>query len=282
MTNDTFEKRFLSGSELFGDDFTGSELESWFEDEREGYASLGVDDADGGANAGHGYGYHELNLRHGFRHLPIDRRFRHALGVGSARGLEFEPLAPRLEAVTILEPSDQLVGGPLLGGPLPLYVKPRPDGSMPFDDGTFDLTLCFGTLHHIPNVSRVVQEIARVTEAGGYVLIREPIISMGDWRTTRKPGVTKRERGIPLLVMRRIVEQAGLTVDREAVCVFPLIPRLGNLLGQPAYDSRSLTLIDELASRATRRLYRYHATNRAQKVRPTSAFLVCRKGAEAR
>ena len=63
----------------------------------------------------------------------------------------------------------------------------------------------------------------------------------------------------------------------ESVCVFPLLPRVGAALGRPAYDSRLLTLVDDLASRVTRPLYRYHATTSAQKVRPTSVFLVCRK-----
>ena len=280
MNRDTFEARFLSGAELYGDDFEGAELESWFEDEREGYASLGAGAADDDQVVGHEYGYHELNRRHGFRYLPRTQRFRHALGVGSARGLEFEPLVHRLDAVTILEPSDTLHGGPLSNGVQPHYVKPSPDGSMPFGDDTFDLILCFGTLHHIPNVSRVVTEMARVTEPGGYVLVREPIISMGDWRTVRKPGVTKRERGIPLAVMKRIVRDAGLEVDHESLCVFPLLPRVGKLLGRAAYRSRSLTLIDDFSSRVTRPLYRYHATTPAQKIRPTSVFLVCRKTPE--
>ena len=277
-TGRTFEERFLSGAELYGDDFSGAELAAWFDDEREGYADLG-DPSDGGP---HDYGYHQLNQRHGFRHLPAQRRFTHALGVGSALGLEFDPLAPRLDAVTILEPSDQLVGGPLRNGLKLDYVKPAPDGSMPFADATFDLTLCFGTLHHIPNVSRIVGEMARVTEPGGYVLIREPIISMGDWRNPRKPGVTKRERGIPLQVMRDIVAAAGMTIDHQSVCVFPLMPRVGKLLGRAAYDSRALTLVDDLASRATRPFYRYHAASSPQKVRPTSVFLVCRRGVSAR
>ena len=270
---DSFGERFLSGSELYGDDFTGADLESWFEDEREGYADLG----DPSENSLRGYGYHQLNQRHGFRHLPAGRRFRQALGVGSATGREFDPLSPRIDAVTILEPSDQLVGGPLPTGLQPVYVKPNADGSIPFADATFDLTICLGTLHHIPNVSRVVVEMARVSEPGGYLLVREPIVSMGDWRTTRKPGVTKRERGIPLTLMRQIIEGAGLRIEHESPCVFPLIPRVGKLLNQPTYDSKMLTLVDHLASLATRPLYRYHATTSAQKIRPTSVFMVCRR-----
>ena len=159
-------------------------------------------DADLGSGAqgesGYVYGYHALNIRHGFRHLPARRRFSHVLGVGSAYGAEFQPIIDRLDTVTILEPSDQLTGRAIGGRISPAYVKPNPSGMMPFDDGCFDLTVSMSVLHHIPNVSRVVAEMSRVTKRDGYTLIREPIVSMGDWRYQRKPGVTKRERGIPL------------------------------------------------------------------------------------
>jgi transposase InsO family protein len=79
--------------------------------------------------------------------------------------------------------------------------------------------------------------------------------------------------------MRQIVNTAGLGIEHESVCVFPLLPRLGRLLRRSAYDSKALTLVDQMVSRATLPLYRYHATTSAQKIRPTSAFLVCRRTA---
>ena len=269
----TFESRYLSGRQLYGDDFSADELDAWFADEREGYADLGSGADDGGSE----YGYHALNARHGFRFLPKGRRFEHALGVGSARADEFIPIADRLAQVTVLEPSDQLVGGPLPSGVRPSYVKPSHTGQMPMAAATFDLVLCFGTLHHIPNVSTVLREIGRVTRPDGWVLIREPVISMGDWRTARKPGVTKRERGIPHSLLMSMAEDAGLQVKQSHWCGFPVTPRVGARLSQPAYNSRALTVLDDIASRLTRPLYRYHAKSGWQKVRPTSAFLVCHK-----
>jgi SAM-dependent methyltransferase len=271
---ESFEDAFLSGRRLYGDDFLDQDLEAWFEDEREGYADLGSSADDGGTS----YGYHALNTCHGFRHLPQGRRFRHALGVGSAKAEEFTPISTRIERVTVLEPRDHLIGPPLPNGPTPTYVKPTPNGHMPFADETFDLVLCFGTLHHIPNVSTVLGEIGRVTTADGWALIREPVISMGDWRSARKPGVTKRERGIPRDLFVSLASAAGLHVLRARWCVFPGTPRLGRLLGRPAFDSPTLTVLDALASTATRPLYRYHAESPWQKVRPTSVFLVCTKG----
>ena len=45
------------------------------------------------------------------------------------------------------------------------------------------------------------------------------------------------------------------------------------------YEGEPSSLITQVASRVTRPLYRYHATTSRQKVRPTSVFLVCRRGA---
>jgi len=269
---DTFEQRYLTGAQLYGDDFAPEQIAEWFEDEREGYANLGSGDGDGS-----GYSYHQLNMRHGFRHLPAGRRFRHALGVGSAFGTEFEPIVDRLDAVTILDPSDQLVNT-TISGKLPIsYVKPVPIGIMPFPDATFDLVVCLDTLHHIPNVSTVLAEMGRVVEPGDYALIREPIVSMGDWRGQRKGG-TKRERGIPLALFREMVTAAGFTIEESRYCGFPGMSRLGRALGRPKYfNSAFLTAVDHAASIVARPLYRYHAASAWQKVRPTSLFVVARR-----
>jgi SAM-dependent methyltransferase len=267
----TFEDRYLSGRELYGDRFSQDEIDAWFEDEREGYADLGAGAGDPGA-----YSYHALNEWHGFRNLPRGRTFRAALGIGSAYGNEVRPIADRVRSFTILEPSDALVA-PQIGDLTPQYVKPHPSGVMPFDDGSFDLVLCFGTLHHIPNISAVLREVGRVVEPGGYALIREPIVSMGDWRYPRKPGVTKRERGIPLHLFRDAIRAAGFEIERSRLCVFPATSRLYRMTKRPPFNSRVVVVADRLACIATRPLYRYHPTARWQKIRPTSLYVVARR-----
>jgi len=267
----SFEARFLSGAELYGDDFGDDQIAAWFEDEREGYAELD--------EASECYAYHAVNELHGFGRLPSGLSFRNALGVGSSFGEEFLPIVDRLNAVTILEPSDRLVSGSIGGKVTPSYVKPTPDGRMPFPDEAFDLVVCFGVLHHIPNVTTVMREIGRVTEPGGYVLIREPIISMGDWRTQRKPGITARERGIPLALLTAMFAQSGLEIVRRRVCFFPLTTRIARMVGTPAYGSQILTRLDDWGSQITRPLYHYHAYRLWQKLRPTNAFYVARKPA---
>jgi SAM-dependent methyltransferase len=257
---------YFAGEKLYGDDFAPSQVQAWFDDEKEGYADLGA------KNAGrYRYVYHALNALHGFRHLPA-RSFAHALGLGSAYGDEFEPIAHRLDRITILEPSDTFARDTLFGMPV-AYVKPRADGTLPFADDTFDLITCLGVLHHIPNVSFVVGELYRCLKPAGYLLVREPVISMGDW-TRPRPGLTKRERGIPLPIFRHIFEDTGFTIRKETVCMFPLLPKLWQMFGKPAYNSAFATHTDRFFSRLLRWNLRYHATSPLQKFRPTSVYYV--------
>jgi SAM-dependent methyltransferase len=162
----TFEK-YADGKSLYGDDFSPEEIEAWFRDEQEGYYNLPEE-----RRAGL-YAYHALNWRQGFRHLPAGRLER-VLALGGAYGDELLPILDRAKNVTILEPSDGFLN------PRFEYVKPCASGRMPFGDNLFDLVTCFGVLHHIPNVSTVVREMARCTKPGGWLLIREPVHSMGN------------------------------------------------------------------------------------------------------
>ena len=179
----------LSGRVLYGDDFSSQEIAAWFEDEREGYFNLKYEPAQSEEGNTNAYGYEAIAHRHGFRWLPSGE-VNHVLGVGSATGAELAPLAKISKALTVLEPSDGFKTDTVHGRPVS-YVKPDASGVMPFPDACFDIVICFSVLHHIPNVSTVVREMARVVKPGGYVLLREPTHSMGDWRNPRR-GLTKR------------------------------------------------------------------------------------------
>jgi SAM-dependent methyltransferase len=277
---------FLSGRRLFGDDFGPDEIRAWFEDEAEGYADLGARDF-----ARYRYGYHALNRRHGIRYLP-KRRFQHALGVGSAYGEELAPLAPQIDRITVLEPSDAFRRETIEGVPSQ-YVKPRIDGRLPFADGAFDLITCLGVLHHIPNVSFVVSEFHRCLAPGGCVLMREPIVSMGDW-TRPRPGLTKRERGIPIGVFDAIVGRHPWKIVSRRFCVFRPLPKIwktrrssfrvfrplakiwttrGGLL----YNQPLAVWLDAVLSFAMQWNVRYHAQTAFGKLAPASIFYVLLK-----
>jgi SAM-dependent methyltransferase len=173
----------------------------------------------------------------------------------------------------ILDPSDQFVGARI--GPLvPRYVKPNVSGVIPFPDDCFDLLTCFGVLHHIPNVSFVIQEMARVTRPAGYIIVREPVVSMGDWRVPR-PGLTKRERGIPATLFRRAIEVAGLRVVKCTHCMFRPTMRVG--FTAKRYNTRLGAAMDAWLSRLFAWNNVYHPTKAWHKFRPAAMSFVLTK-----
>lgn len=264
-------ERALSGHCLHGDDFSQEEIERWFTDEREGFFSLYYGDDHEAESAPDVYTYEALAQLHGFRWLA-PRNYQHALGIGSATGAELRPVLERSERVTVLEPSDGFATTQIDGKPVN-YVKPHVSGVMPFADQSFDFIVCFSVLHHIPNVSTVISEMHRVLRPGGYVLLREPTHSMGDWRAGRR-GLTKNERGIPLPLFRNMIRSAGLNVVRETRCNFSLIPRLEPLLGKPVWTVPWVVHLDAWLCRLPLWPGRYHATRMWHKLRPTGVAYV--------
>src|SRR5262245_62041286 len=259
--------KYFSGASLYGDDFCFSEIQAWYEDEREGYANLGARDS-----SCYQYGYHFLNEHHGFHHLP-PMTFQKVLGLGSAYGDEFRPIAKRIQRLVIVDPSDAFVRTQVHGIPT-TYLKPAIDGCLPFDDQEFDLVTCLDVLHHIPNVSYVVSELYRCLRKAGFAILREPVVSMGDWRKPRR-GLTKRERGIPDQLFDRMIERVGFKLSSKSYCMFPLVPRLWNtIFRRAAYNSAIATYLDEWLSLATKWNLTYHATNPLRKLRPTVVYHV--------
>ena len=255
----------FSGKKLYGDDFSPEQIEQWYADEEEAYFELNKD-----RKRSYNYAYHALNKLAGFNYLP-DQDFNHALGIGSAYGDEFLPIIDRIKRVTILESSEGFRSDSVHGIAAE-YVEPNSSGVLPFADATFDLAQSFGVLHHIPNVSHVVGEIARCLAPGGYFLLREPIVSMGDWRQPRC-GLTTRERGIPLELLLEMARQSGLEEVHTRLCLFPVLPMVIKLPYKRAFSTR----LDFLICRLLQNHRTYHPKNIVEKLQPTSAFLVLQK-----
>lgn len=265
---DTDMTPYLTGDQLYGDDFTQEQIDRWFADEADAYIDMtgeGVTE----------HGYQQWGIRYGYRHLPKGRRFRHALGFGSGLGGEIVPAADRVDRLTIVESSakyDHVAGG--LNMPVE-FVTADPSGDIALADRSVDLVVCFGVLHHIANVTHIVGEFARVCEPDGYAIIREPVCSMGDWMRPR-PGLTPHERGIPLPMLRKIVTEAGFVIEHQTMLGFPPILWVWRYWTAP-YNSRFWTVLDRAVCAGLRWNLRYHATARWQKVRPTSVLLVLRR-----
>ena len=265
-------KEYFAGKKLFGNDLKLEQIKGWFDEEAEGYADLGSKNKNS-----YRYGYHVLNKIHGYDKVK-NINFENVLGFGSAWGYEFEPISKNIENLTIIEPSDNLVNN-RINDLIPKYVKPDITGSLPFDDNSFDLITCFGTLHHIPNVSYVISELVRVLKIDGYLLIREPIISMGDWRKPRK-GLTKNERGIPVSFFDKEFSKYPLEIVSKNYCftVTYLIQRFaGFLLKRPVYSYKIYIVLDKVISNLLKRNVRYHATKKIHRISPQSIFYVIKK-----
>lgn len=261
---------YFSGKKLYGDDLTLDEIHRWFAAEEEGYANLGSKD-----RSQYRYDYHELNKYHSFKYVRTDK-LKQALGLGSAYGDEFAPIASRLEHITILDPSDAFSNVTDINGTPCTYVKPNASGDMPFENGKFQLITCFGVMHHIPNVSHVIKECHRCLSEGGLFLIREPIVSMGDWRKPRE-GLTKNERGIPLAIFEQIVRDAGFKVKSRSLCDFRPIPAVAAKFGVSAFNSASLVAVDSILSKLFGWNCKYHRTRLFEKFAPASVAFVLQK-----
>lgn len=257
----------LSGKKIYGDDFGPEQIAEWFQREEQAYFHLATD---GGK---YEYTYHALNVRNGFRWLPKGKIGR-VLGMGSAYGHELVPVLDRIERITILDPG-AFDSTELNGVPIDRSV-PNVDGGIAMPDQSFDLITCFGVLHHIPNVSRVVREMYRCLRPGGFALIREPIISMGDWRNPR-PGLTPCERGLPLPIFQIVLKDAGFKVIREQKCVFSALSMLERKTKRRFLNSPAWVALDSMVCSLPIWSKVYHARSAFQKIRPLAVYYVLQR-----
>jgi SAM-dependent methyltransferase len=266
-------KIYLDGTRLLGDDYSIEEIREWYDEEKEAYADLGSKNDDN-----YVYNYHNLNKVHGFNKLPAKKHYKRVLGIGSAYGLEFKPIKNQIGDLDIVEPSDNLISEEIFGL-RPTYVKPLETGELPFPDNHFDLITSFGSLHHIPNVSFVLKEINRVLKPGGYYLLREPIVSMGDWREARV-GLTKRERGIPVNIFESIIDELDLEVVNKAYCICMtnfIQSKIGKFFPSRIISYKAYVMVDKWLGKLLQKNISYHHERFIKKIAPQAVFYVLNK-----
>jgi hypothetical protein len=256
-------------AKLYGDDLSLPELEKWYADEENGYAELGYLDSDAPGNP-----YRHPNKMHGWSRVSIP--IGSTLSLGGAFGAEFEEIARHIDRLTIIKPARRFWRESAYGLRLE-YVQPSLSGDIPFPDAFFDTVTAFGVLHHIPNVSHVFSELVRVLKPSGNLLIREPIISMGDWRSAR-PGLTKHERGIPPTVFESLVSRHGLMTISSSMNMFSPLQKVCGYLGVNLW-SRPALIVDNFLCSVLKSNHKYHRTSFRDKFAPSSMFLVLRKSA---
>lgn len=261
----------LSGETIYGDDFDDAEIAAWFRDEVDGYASL--DHAD--SRTDH-YAYHALDSAYAWRFLTGTKL--RVLGLGSAYGSEFRPIAARIESLILVEPA-QKFWRPRVAGIPAQYRLPEPSGRLALASDSFDLVTAFGVLHHVPNVSAVVAELVRVLKPGGQLAIREPITSMGDWRLPRR-GLTARERGLPRDCVPALAARHGCQVTGAwSVGFGPLVRIATRKPSASPWNSPGFVRVDRCLSRLSEFNYSYHRTRFLKRFAPTVGCWVLTKGA---
>jgi len=259
-------KDYFSGNKLYGDDFDEKRIAQWLDMEKDGYYNLAQ-----ASDTPYSYGYHALNNHHFYRHL--EGCFGTCVALGCARGDDISPISNRVKKFLAIEPATEWWSSSISGTPAK-YHLPSPDGKIPVDRA--DLVICFGVLHHVPNVTAIISEFSRIIPSGGILLVREPICSMDDWRKPR-PGLTRNERGLPRKWFEQTLQNFGFSIQRRAFCMFPLTGRIAKLLKRQPYNSPFLVKIDNLLSKATGLNDHYHRDTFWKKIAPSSIAYIIRK-----
>ena len=259
---------YFSGKKLWGDDFDPEEIRLWYEQEENAYPKL-LESYD----YEYEYIYNTINCQLGYKYVDFSS-VENALGFGAMTGQEIIPIAKNLKSITLVEQG--LTSVKPINNIKPIIVKPKVDGKLKFKDESYDLVTCFGVLHHCPNVSFILNELIRVISRGGYLVLRESISSMGDWRFKRKL-CTPNERGIPVHIFDNVFREKNCEIVSKKYCdslwALKIIKKFYNL----DYDTKAFIYIDSILSKILRWNVVYHRVNLFRKLAPGSIAYVVKK-----
>ncbi len=265
-----FEELYFSGRALYGDQFDDAAIAEWCHDEEQGYYELAQRE-----NWDTRDEYRALYQFHAFSALG-SRWFDTCLVLGCADGSDVGPIASQVGRFVAIEPAQQWWRPDISGVPAE-FRQPSPRNDLPLADGSVDLVVTLGVLHHIPNVSHVLREISRILRSAGVLILREPIHTMGDWRRPRR-GVTKHERGLPLAWLNKTLEDVGFRTFRRRYCLMPTTERISRLLRLPKpYNRRAIVLLDWAMSDLMSWNLHYHRDTLAKKLAPAQVIMCCDK-----
>jgi len=259
-------EKYFSGEKLYGDDFSPQQIAKWIKYEKEAYTDIESDNTKK-------YEYHELNKKQGYSKLK-NKIHKNVLCFGGGNCHEILPIINNVKNIYAIEPSSSYRSKTLNGKKI-IYIKPKLNGKINAKNNSFNLITCFGVLHHIPNITSTIKELKRVLKQGGYILIREPTVSMGDWRKKRV-GITKKERGIPLKIFNKIIQKEKFKIIHKARVLHPFTRRGFGILKTP-FNSKIAVKLDAALGRIFSFNKKYHATKWYHKLQPQSVFYVLKK-----
>src|SRR4051812_36960030 len=98
-----------------------------------------------------------------------------AIDVGTGPGTLAIALAPLVREVVGVDVVPELLEAARRTAPANVTFVEADATRLPFDEGSFDLSCCRRTLHHVARPELVVAELARVTRPGGAVFVDDQI-----------------------------------------------------------------------------------------------------------
>lgn len=265
-----------SGRVLVGDDLDDRGIRKWFAEEEEAF----YEDDSGNSHVDPYYLYmRALTPRLGWRALRRTTTSpRSMLVLGPGPGLEVNPIIASDGSWNIffVEASENFRRELSVRFPSATVLPATSAGTIAVASGSIDLVLALSVLHHIPNVSFVLHELARVLRPGGHLIVREPCSSMGDW--SRPRSATPNERGISKQWMQDAAQSAGLDAAQEPIPVlfYPLAIVTKALRASWLMRTSAYRLLDIGVSRLVAFNDSYWREKWLQKLAPSAYFYVFR------
>jgi len=165
---------------------------------------------------------HATELAERVRAFVLPRGDERALDVGTGAGALALALAPLVRSVVGVDQVPELLElarerAAAFGNAEFLEADAT---ALPFDDASFDLAGTLRTLHHVRRPELVVAELARVTRAGGRILVVDQIapsdpldgFAVDRFERARDPG---HARLLPEIDLRHLFEANGCVLLRE-------------------------------------------------------------------
>lgn len=263
--------------ELYGDNFDADAIQRWFAEEAAYH-----DQFEGGRFEEHPALYRWFDWE-----LALKPYFRPARGVrvldfGCAEGQALDMIPPErgpFEYVGV-DASASLIEAAEARHPDREFRLMPSDGRIPAQNGEFDFAIVLGVLHHVPNVSHYLAELARILRMGGILILREPNHAMGRPVGSHRmlPGLSPNERGIPAIYLVDRLTGLGLRpLAVRSAYHGALLKVLGRIRPQGALGWRLVVTLDQALCRATEKRVRYDRPRLVDKLAPTATYLVAVK-----
>lgn len=193
--------------ELLGNDFSLAQIEKWYQEEQAYH-----DQFEGGRGEEYWSIYEVFNRKYAIdKYVRLEEETK-VLSFGCAEGADTAKLKEKYNFILYgIEASDALIEAFRNRYPDAVVKKATVEGKVNFPSSFFDYIFVFGVLHHIPNVSYVLNELHRVLKERGILIVREPI----SWMYTgesRSEGLSPNERGIPKKFFIREFRRIGFKI----------------------------------------------------------------------